>query len=93
MTNFEKLSASPEALAAFLTAIPVANSPWDDDNQFLQALKVNGGLLEKLGNHGEPLYRGRGDNLCDSDGVIYAQGTNLFSTQPLVLSSAALEKL
>ena len=31
MTNFEKLSASPEAMAAFLTAIPVANSPWDDD--------------------------------------------------------------
>ena len=31
MSNFEKLSASPEAMAAFLTAIPVANSPWDDD--------------------------------------------------------------
>lgn len=30
MTNFEKLTASPEALAAFLSAIPVADSPWDD---------------------------------------------------------------
>ena len=30
MTNFEKITASPEALAAFLAAIPVADSPWDD---------------------------------------------------------------
>ncbi len=30
MTNFEKLTTSPEALAAFLSAIPVANSPWDE---------------------------------------------------------------
>ena len=29
MTNYEKLTASPEALAAFLSAIPVADSPWD----------------------------------------------------------------
>ena len=30
MINFEKLTASPEALAAFLSAIPVADSPWDE---------------------------------------------------------------
>ena len=29
MTNFEKITASPEALVAFLSAIPVADSPWD----------------------------------------------------------------
>lgn len=31
MTNFEKVSASPEALAAFLATIPAAGSPWEDD--------------------------------------------------------------
>ena len=30
MTNFEKLTASPEALAAFLAALPVASAPWDE---------------------------------------------------------------
>lgn len=30
MSNFEKLTASPEALGKFLASIPVANSPWDD---------------------------------------------------------------
>ncbi len=29
MTNFEKITASPEALAAVLLAIPAADSPWD----------------------------------------------------------------
>ena len=31
MTNFEKLTESPEALAAFLAGIPAASTPWDDD--------------------------------------------------------------
>jgi len=30
MTNFEQLTASLEAFAAFLAVIPVANSPWDE---------------------------------------------------------------
>ena len=30
MTNFEKLTASPETLGAFLASIPAASSPWDD---------------------------------------------------------------
>lgn len=30
MTNFEKLTASPDTLGAFLASIPVANAPWDD---------------------------------------------------------------
>ena len=30
MTNFEKLTASPEALAALLASIPAAATPWDD---------------------------------------------------------------
>ena len=30
MTNFEKITASPEALAAFLEAIPAIEAPWDD---------------------------------------------------------------
>ena len=29
MTNFEKITASPEALAAVLLTIPAADSPWD----------------------------------------------------------------
>ncbi len=31
MSNFEKITASPEALAAFLSALPVTSGPWDDD--------------------------------------------------------------
>lgn len=30
MTNFEKLTASPETLGAFLASIPAANGPWDE---------------------------------------------------------------
>ncbi len=30
MTNFEKLTASPDALGAFLASLHVANSPWDE---------------------------------------------------------------
>lgn len=29
-TNFEKITASPEALAAFLRSLPVLSGPWDD---------------------------------------------------------------
>lgn len=29
-TNFEKITASPEALAAFLGSLPVLSAPWDD---------------------------------------------------------------
>ena len=31
MTNFERITASPEAMAAFLTAIQAINSPWEAD--------------------------------------------------------------
>ena len=30
MTNFEKLTASPEALAAMLAELPLTSSPWDE---------------------------------------------------------------
>lgn len=30
MTNFEKITASPNTLAAFLGALPVLSGPWDD---------------------------------------------------------------
>lgn len=30
MTNFEKLTASPDTLGAFLASIPIASGPWDD---------------------------------------------------------------
>lgn len=29
-TNFEKITASPEALAAFLSSLPVLSGPWDE---------------------------------------------------------------
>lgn len=29
MTNFEKITETPETLAAFLASIPIANGPWD----------------------------------------------------------------
>ena len=29
MTNFEKITASPEALGEFLAALPAATGPWD----------------------------------------------------------------
>ena len=31
MTNFEKITASPEALGEFLTSLPVATGPWDEE--------------------------------------------------------------
>lgn len=30
MTQFEKITASPEALGAFLASLPVLQGPWDD---------------------------------------------------------------
>lgn len=30
MTNFEKITASPGTLGAFLAALPVASGPWDE---------------------------------------------------------------
>lgn len=30
MTNFEKLTASPETLGAFLASIPTTGGPWDE---------------------------------------------------------------
>ena len=29
MKNFEQITATPEALGAFLAALPVADGPWD----------------------------------------------------------------
>lgn len=29
-SNFERITASPEALAAFLSSLPVLSGPWDD---------------------------------------------------------------
>lgn len=33
MSNFEKITASPETLSAFLQSLPIANSPWDEEFQ------------------------------------------------------------
>ncbi len=30
MTNFEKITASPETLGEFLGSLPIAAGPWDD---------------------------------------------------------------
>ena len=30
VTNFQKITRSPEALAAFLNTLPVLSGPWDD---------------------------------------------------------------
>lgn len=30
MSNFEKITASPEALGAFLSSLPIATGPWDE---------------------------------------------------------------
>lgn len=30
MNNFERITASPEALGAFLASLPVLQGPWDD---------------------------------------------------------------
>ena len=29
-TNFDRITASPEVLAAFLTSLPCLDAPWDD---------------------------------------------------------------
>lgn len=31
MTNFEKITASPEVLGEFLASLPVATGPWDKE--------------------------------------------------------------
>ena len=31
MNNFERITASPEALGEFLGALPILSGPWDDD--------------------------------------------------------------
>lgn len=31
MNNFERITASPEALGDFLGALPILSDPWDDD--------------------------------------------------------------
>lgn len=31
MNNFERITASPEALGDFLGALPILSGPWDDD--------------------------------------------------------------
>ncbi len=31
MKNFEQITATPEALGAFLAALPVADGPWDTE--------------------------------------------------------------
>lgn len=31
MNNFERITASPEALGDFLGALPILSAPWDDD--------------------------------------------------------------
>lgn len=30
-TNFDRITASPEALASFLASLPCLDAPWDDD--------------------------------------------------------------
>ena len=30
MTNFEKITASPETLGTFLASLPIASGPWDE---------------------------------------------------------------
>lgn len=31
MTNFEKVTASPDVLGEFLASLPVATGPWDEE--------------------------------------------------------------
>lgn len=31
MNNFERITATPEALGVFLASLPVLSGPWDDD--------------------------------------------------------------
>ena len=33
MTNFEKITQSPEALGEFLASLPVLEGPWDEEFQ------------------------------------------------------------
>ena len=33
MTNFEKITQSPEALGEFLSSLPVLEGPWDEEFQ------------------------------------------------------------
>ena len=33
MTNFEKITQSPEALGEFLSSLPMLEGPWDEEFQ------------------------------------------------------------
>jgi len=41
MSNFEKITASPETLGAFLASLPIATGPWDEQfhRQFCDSCK------------------------------------------------------
>lgn len=48
MDNFQSITASPEALAAFLGSIPAIETPWDDAFSPALLLLVLGGGLRRL---------------------------------------------
>ena len=63
MNNFERITASPEALGDFLGALPILSGPWDDDLARRQPTTVRG--------FGLPILSGPWDDdfhrvFCDS---------------------------
>lgn len=48
MNVFDRITASPQALADFLQAIPAINAPWDDAFHRIYCDQVRSGKLRQL---------------------------------------------
>ena len=60
MTNFEKITASPETLGTFLASLPIASGPWDEA---FHRMFCDGGQVEDCDGQGCPHKVERGNPL------------------------------
>ena len=58
MTNFEKITASPETLGTFLASLPIASGPWDEA---FHRMFCDGCQVEDCDGHGCPHKVERGN--------------------------------
>ena len=52
-TNFDRITASQEALAAFLASLPCLDAPWDDAFTVISATTAHGGLPQGMPQRGK----------------------------------------
>lgn len=88
MNNFERITASPEALGEFLASLPVASAPWDDafHRRFCDACEAENCDAENCHHQAErnnptwwlkQIYTGTGPVRTDSPNPYKRQATDL----------------